>query len=106
MLVLLSILVLGFLKLLLVAFGILYAGLILMAYVTVGPHYALKVDLGDPARTAESFLVWLGVKAVALILRAGGAVLGTLSEASAEVGEWVISRRGVEAQARFRSRFL
>lgn len=94
------------LKLLLVASALLYAGLVLMAYRTDGPRYQLRLDWLDPARSAERLLVWLGVKVVAAVLRAGRSALEILSEAAAEVGEWFIRRRGGQAEALYRSRFL
>ncbi len=102
----LQVLFVGTLKLVLVAFGVLYCGLVLMTYRTDGPRYPLKIEVGDPARSAERFLVWLGVRTVATVLSAAKATLDVLSEASAEVGEWYIRRRSVEVQSEFRSRFL
>jgi len=42
-----------------VAGGVLYFGLVLMAYRTDGPSAPLTLDLSDPARSAERLLVWL-----------------------------------------------
>ena len=96
----------GFLKLAILAGGVLYAGLVLMSYRTDGPHYRLRVNLRDPARSAERLLVWLGVKALRTVVRLAVLTFGMLSEASAEVGEWFLSRRAPETQAAVRSRFL
>lgn len=96
----------GVLKLLLAASGILYAGLVLMAYRTEGNSYRLRLDKQNAARSAVQLLVWLGVQAVAAIVRVGKATLEMLSDASAEVGEWYIRRRGGEVEAIFRSHFL
>lgn len=93
-------------KLVLIALGILYSGLVLMAYRTEGPRYQLRLDWQGPARSAQQLLVWLGVKVLAALVYAGRAALEVLSEASAEVGEWYLRRRGGEAEATFRSRFL
>ncbi len=93
-------------KLLLVAFGVLYVGLVLMTYRTDGPRYPLRIDLSDPARSAERLLLWLGVRALDGVLRLGRAMLDVLSETSAQVGEWYISRRSVKVQSEFRSRYL
>ncbi len=93
-------------KFLLAAFGILYAGLVLMGYRTEGDRYRLRLDEQDPVGSAEQLLVWLGVRAMAAIVCVGRTTLEMLSEASAEVGEWYIRRRGGEVEASFRSRFL
>jgi hypothetical protein len=90
---LISALVPGLLKLLMVAGVALYAGLVLMSYRTDGPHSPLRLELSDPARSAERLTVWLGVRALAIALRAATGLFTTLSEASAEVGEWFIDRR-------------
>jgi hypothetical protein len=96
----------GVLKLLLAAFGILYAGLVLMAYRTEGDRYRPRLDKQDPVGSAAQLLVWLGVKAMGAIVRVGRATLEMLSDASAEVGEWYIRRRGGEVEAIFRSHVL
>ena len=96
----------GFLKLAILAGGVLYARLVLMSYRTNGPHYRLRIDRKDPARSAERLLVWLGVKALALVVRIAVPIFGMLSEASAEVGEWFLRHRTPETQAAIRSRFL
>ncbi len=93
-------------KLLLAAFTILYGGLVLMTYLTEGPRVRLRLDWRAPGRSGERLLVWLGVKAVDALRRVGKAAFLMLTDASAEVGEWVIRRRGAEAEAAYRSRFL
>ncbi len=94
------------LTLLLVAFGLLYLGLVGMTYRTDGAGTPLRIDLGDPVRSAERFLVWSGVKAVAAFLRSARAVLDALFEASAEIGDWYLRRRGRNTQSELLSRFL
>jgi hypothetical protein len=94
------------LKLLLVAGGLLYAGLVLMSYRTDGLRSPLRLELADPARSVQRLMVWLGVKAVAATVGASKAFLSVLSETSAEVGVWFLRRRSAEVQAAFRSRFL
>jgi len=96
----------GALELLLLAGAILYAGLVLMTYRTDGPFSRLRLELGNPARSAQRLLVWLGVKTVAFALRTFQLAFNMLSETSAEVGEWFLRRRDREVQAAFRSRFL
>lgn len=106
MLAMISAILGGVLKLLLVGGVVVYAGLVLMSYRTDGSHSELRLELSDPARSAERLLVWLGVKAVAAVLRIARGLLDALSEASAEVGEWFIRRRDPEVQAAVRSRFM
>lgn len=94
------------LKLLLAALGFLYAGLVLMVYRTEGRGLQLRVNWQDPFGSARQLLVWLGVKALAAIVRVGSGAWDMLSEASANVGEWYVYRRGGETEAMFRSHFL
>ena len=101
-----SLVLAGILKLLLVAGVAVYAGLVFMSYRTDGPRGRLKLELFDPARSAERLLVWLGVQAVAAVVRVAKGLFNMLSEASAEVGEWFIRRRNAEVQASVRSRFM
>jgi hypothetical protein len=84
--------------------GVVYAGLVAMTYVTDGPRYCPRLDLNAPLRSFERLLVWVGVKAVDGILRMSRVTLNMFSEASAEVGEWFVSRRSQKEQERFRSR--
>ena len=106
MAVMLSEVLAGILKLLLVAGVALYGGLVFMSYRTDGPHWPLRMEPSDPARSAERLSVWLGVKAVAAAIGIGRGLFNMLSEASAEVGEWFIRRRNSEVQAETRSRFM
>jgi hypothetical protein len=78
------------LKFLLAALAFLYAGLVLMAYRTEGPRFQLRVDWQDPFRLAPQLLVWLGVRALAAIVRIGSGTWDMLSEASADLGEWYV----------------
>jgi predicted exporter len=86
----------GFLKLTLLAGVGLYAGIVLVRYLTDGPHLRPRFDPRDPARSAERLAVWLGVKALALAARVAAPIFGMLSEASAEVGEWFLGHRPPE----------
>ena len=85
------------LRLALVAGAAIYASRVLMSYVTTSPQLRPRLDLHEAARSAGRLAVWLGVKALALSVRAGSRILGMLSEASAEVGEWFLSSRHPEA---------
>jgi hypothetical protein len=93
------------LKLLAVAAGALYAGMVLMRFRTDRPHYRLSFELRDPGRSAEHLVIWLGVKVLEGCLRIASSILNILLEASAEVGEWFM-RRSPAVKERIRSRFL
>lgn len=88
----------GFLQLALLAAAVLYTALVVMSYRANGAHLRPHVDLRDPAHSAERLAVWLGVKSLALTVRAVTPVFGMLSEASADVGEWFLSGRHHETQ--------
>lgn len=94
------------LKFMLAALAFLYGGLVLMVYRTDGPRFQLRVNWQDPFRSAPQLMVWLGVRALAAIVRIGSGTWDMLSEASADLGEWYVRRRGPAAEAIFRSRFL
>ena len=87
----------GLLKLALLAGAVLYAGLVLLSYRSRGPHGRPRVDLRDPAHSAERWAIWLGVVVLALAVRMATPIFEMLSEASADVGDWVLSRRHHEA---------
>jgi|SRR5690349_10165321 hypothetical protein len=86
--------------------GAAYLGLVLMSHYTLRSRYPLRLDLGHPARSALGLLVWFGVEVLRAGLRGSRSFLDLLSETSAEVGEWFMSRGSPERQAEFRSRFL
>jgi hypothetical protein len=96
----------GFLKLAILAGGVLYAVLVVTSYRTSGPHDRLTIDRKAPARSAGRLLVWLGVKALALLVRIAVPLFGMLAEASAEVGEWFLRRHAPETQAAIRARLM
>ena len=80
----------GFVRLTLLAGVALYSGLVMLSFRTEGLHPRLRMDWRDPLYSAGRLPVWLGVKALALALGMAGPVFAMLSEASAEVGEWVL----------------
>jgi hypothetical protein len=83
-----------------------YGGLVFMSYSILPSRYPLRLDLRRPVRSALGLVVWQGVEAVRAARRASRSLLDSLSESSADVGEWVMSRRNPETQAEYRSRFL
>jgi hypothetical protein len=74
-----------------VAGAALYAGRVLTSYRTDSPEVRPRVDLRDPAHSAERWTVWLGAMALALAVRIATPIFEMLSEASAEVGDWFLS---------------
>ena len=102
----LNVVLLGLAKIVLLALAILYLGLVLTACRVDGVHCQLGLDLRDPARSLERLLVWAGVWTLYWTLAAGRTLLNTLSEASAEVGEWFLRRRRPQVQEAIRSRFM
>jgi len=82
-----------------VASAALYAALVLTRYRIAGADYRFSLDPEDPLKSAENLLVWLGVKALAACLRFAKAVLNTLLEASAEVGEWLMRHNAAVAES-------
>ena len=93
------------LKLVAVAAGALYVGMVLMRYRTDGPHCRLSFELRDPTRSVQNLVVWLGVRVFVACLRPARAIFDMLLEASAEVGEWFM-RRSPAVRQSMRSRFL
>ena len=83
----------GLIQLLLVAGAIFYAALVMTHYRSEGPRPRPHVNWHDPAHAAEHFAVWMGVRALAVGVRVTTPVLGILSEASADVGDWFLSHR-------------
>jgi len=88
----------GFLKLALLAGAALYSGRVLMSYLSDESHLRPQIDWRDPAHSAERLAVWLGVKTLGRAVRVAIRTFGMLSEASADVGEWLLSRRHDESQ--------
>ena len=83
----------GLVNLALLAGALLYAGLVLISYRATSSAVRPRVDLRDPAQSAERLAVWFGVLALAFGIRVATPVFGMLSEASADVGDWFLSHR-------------
>jgi hypothetical protein len=92
-------------KLLLIASGAFYTILVLTTYAKQGPDYQLHFESGHPARSAERFLIWMGIKVAAAMAFAFKWILELLFEASADVGVWAVSKSTPQVQARVISRF-
>jgi len=99
-------LVLGYtLTWLMVAAGVVYAGMVLLRYRIDGPNYRLNFEPEQPTRSVQNFAIWVGVRALDRSIRIAKPILNSLLEASAEVGEWLM-RRSPAVQRSVRSRFL
>jgi hypothetical protein len=81
------------LELLLLAGGLFYSTLVLLSYFEGRGRTRPRFDRSDLPRFFVRVAVWLGVKTLTFAVRVGSPILGQLSEASAEVGEWILNRR-------------
>lgn len=88
----------GFLNLALLAGAAFYAGLVLTSYRNDGPQLRPRFDRRNAAESAEHLAVWPGVLALTLAVRVWTPIFEMLAEASAEVGEWFLSRRHHQTQ--------
>jgi hypothetical protein len=79
-------------KLALIVLGTIYISLVARRYATARSLETPKFQLEQLGRSIEQFLVWGGVKLLDLAIRMMRPVWQTLLEASADVGEWVVSR--------------
>lgn len=85
---------------LVVAAGLLFCRLLALTYRTGEP---LKIDLGYPVRSVALAVAWFGTLSLAALWRPVRAVLDMLFEASAQLGEWYVRRRGLDANAERRA---
>lgn len=95
-----------FLKLVLLLGILLYSGLVVTSYIAFGSDYQPHFNFNEPAWSLEQFALWCGVTALGLGVRLQEAISEQLIQASADVGEWFISKCSAKAQVEFRSRFL
>ena len=94
----------GLVRMALVAAGVFYVLRVFMAYSKPERRVRPEFDASDRLRSLERLLVWAGVMAVWLVGRVARPLINMLSEASAEVGEWAISRAPVQAAIRSREK--
>jgi hypothetical protein len=76
------------------AAALLYLGLVLAVYRHEGRAFRMRWALRDPSRSALYLLVWLGVRVVDALDRFFRRTFDILYDASADVGEWYLRRRG------------
>jgi hypothetical protein len=84
---------LGVVKLFVIGVILLYAGMVAVTLRARGTHCRVQHNWHDPTHTAESVLVWVGVRIASQTLRLLKASLDMLEEASADVGEWILHHR-------------
>lgn len=92
----------GLARMALVAAGVFY---VLQVFIAYGKQRSLvrpEFDPSDRLRSLERLLVWAGVMTVWVAGRVARPLVNMLSEASAEVGQWAISRGPVQAAIRSR----
>lgn len=96
-----------FLKLALLLGVLLYSGLVLTSYIAFrGSDYQPHFNFSEAAWSLEQFALWCGVTALGLAVRLQKTISDQLIQASADVGEWFISKCSAKAQVEVRSRFL
>ncbi len=83
--------------------GVFFLRRIVMTYRADGPSLSLRVVRNHPVRSTTLFLAWLGGVSLSALWRAGKAFLEELYEASADLGEWYVARRGLSIDLQSRS---
>jgi hypothetical protein len=92
--------VVGLLKMGLLAAGVLYAVEVIVDYLRLGGHHRPEFEPSRRLRSLWLLSVWAGVAAVDFLARLTRPLINTLSEASADVGEWAITRRQAHVTTR------
>lgn len=87
----------GFLQVVLLATAAVFASMVLTRYGAEGADVRPPINWRHPARSAERLAVWLGIVILGFSLKVVATSFGkfyaTLSEASADVGEWFLRQR-------------
>ncbi len=94
------------LRLVFILIAMLYGGLVLTSYAINGAGCPLRFDAEEPVRSMQQVLVWSGVRLLDLMLRTLSVFWKLLVEASADLGEWFVSKRSMKLQTKVRSHFL
>ena len=92
-------------NLLIVGAVLFYVGLVTVVYLTGGLQHALPFNWRDPARATETLLIWVGVKAMSVIVRVAKPAYEMFTDASAELGELLLGQRSAKVEAAVWSRF-
>jgi len=89
----------GFVNVVLLAGGFIYTAVVLRSYVTARSLHRPRFRRRLPVRSAQRLAVWVGVQGLTFIVRVAKPILAILSEASAELGEWFLSRYSPERRS-------
>ncbi len=92
--------VVGLVRMGLLAAGVLYAVDVLVDYLSLGEHRRPEFDPSRRVLSTWRLSVWAGVAAADLTAKMIRPLLNTLSEASADVGEWAMTRRHAQVTTR------
>lgn len=77
----------------LMAAGVLFVVEVLVDYLRLGERQRPELDPSNRIRSTWKLSVWATVVAIELAVRLSRPMLNMLSEASADVGEWAMTRR-------------
>jgi hypothetical protein len=92
--------VIGLLKMGLLAAGVLYAVEVVVDYLRLGENPRPEFDPNKRLRSLWLVSVWAGVVAADFVARVSRPLTNMLSEASADVGEWAITRHQARVATR------
>lgn len=88
------------LKISLMLAGIFYITEVLVNFVRSGEHYQPVVEPEHPFRSAGHLLTGAGIFVTAALVTLARPIVEMLAEASAEVGEWALTKRQSQATVR------
>ena len=92
------------LNLLIVGAVLFYVGSVTVVYFTGGLQYALPFSWRNPAHAARTLLIWVGVKAMGVIVWVAKPAYEMFTDASAELSELLLGRRSAKVEAAVWSR--
>ena len=75
---------------------------IIGGYAKIGELDRPEVDPTHIIKSVEQLVIWVGVTSIRLAMRIGRPLLGLLTEALADVGEWALARHTAGVPARER----
>ena len=97
-------LVWSLLKIGLASVGVLYAVGVIASYAKFGQHDCPEFDAAHIVESIKRLAIWGGVISIRVLVRMSRPLLGALTEASADVGEWALARPAVRASLLGRER--
>ena len=93
-------LIVGLVRAGLLAAGVLYAVEVLVHSLSLGELARPELDPSRRLVSSWRLSVWAGATAIQLAVRMSRPLINTLSEASADVGEWAMTRRHAHVTTR------